>query len=102
MAPASTAYNGVIIDCDTDFDDADGAPYALGDFFNRGEFENNESANPQLNEYMPTSNSRSLRDSVNIAEITGNEFFDNTYYRGGFDGMNDWTIGWTHQVTGGQ
>jgi hypothetical protein len=35
-------------------------------------------------------------------DITTSEYFDYTSYRGGFDAMNDWTIGWTHQVTGGQ
>jgi len=97
-----SAFNGVIIDCSTDFVDAENAPYMVGDFFNSSSFENNQSANPQLNVYMPTANSRSLSDGVNIAEITGNQYFDNTSYRGGFDGMNDWTSPWTHQVTGGQ
>jgi hypothetical protein len=35
-------------------------------------------------------------------DITTSAYFDNTSYRGGFDGMSDWTVGWTHQVTGGQ
>ncbi len=96
------AFYGVIINCGTDFVDDDAAPYAVGDFFNSSEFSNNESANPQLTNYMPNANSRALRNSVNIAEITGNQFFDNTSYRGAFDGLNDWTEGWTHQVSGGQ
>ena len=96
------AFYGVIINCTTDFVDDAGAPYAVGDFFGSTEFTNNESADPQITMYMPDANSRALRDSVNIAEITGNEFFDNTSYRGGFDGQSDWTSGWTHQVTGGQ
>lgn len=94
-----SAFNGVILDCPIDFLDDDGAPFALEAFFNSGAFENNEAANPQLNVYMPTSNSRSLRDGVDIPD---NEFFDYTLYRGGFDGMNDWTSPWTHQVLGGQ
>ena len=94
-----SAFNGVIINCSTGFTDAGSAPYMLSDFFNSGAFENNESANPQLNVYMPTANSRSLRDGV---DITDNGFFNYTFYRGGFDGMNDWTIGWTHKVMGGQ
>jgi hypothetical protein len=94
-----SAFNGVIIDCPTSFKDDTGAPFAVGDFFNSTAFDGNEAANPQLNGFMPTSNSRALRDSVQIID---NEFFDNTFYRGGFDGRNDWTAPWTHQVTGGQ
>jgi hypothetical protein len=94
-----TAFNGVIINCTNSFQDAGGEPYPVGDFFNSAAFDNNEAANPQLDGYMPTSNSRSLRDAV---QITDNEFFDNTSYRGGFDGRHDWTVPWTHQVTGGQ
>lgn len=29
-------------------------------------------------------------------QITGDDFFDFTEYRGAFDGSNDWTEGWTH------
>jgi hypothetical protein len=94
-----SAFNGVIINCTNSFTDAGGAPYSVGDFFNSNVFENNEAANPQLNGYMPTPTSRSLSGAV---QITDNQFFDNTAYRGGFDGMSDWTTGWTHQVTGGQ
>lgn len=42
---------------------------------------------------------RPLLPSVQIID---NQFFDTTTYRGGFDGRGDWTVGWTHQVTGGQ
>ena len=48
---------------------------------------------------MPLSNSPALMGGVQIID---NQFFDATTYRGGFDGRGDWTIGWTHQVTGGQ
>jgi hypothetical protein len=94
-----SAFNGVIIDCSNDFTDAGGAPYSVGDFFNSSAFENNETTDPQLNVYMPQSNSPALTGGV---DITTSEYFDYTSYRGGFDAMNDWTIGWTHQVTGGQ
>ena len=56
-------------------------------------------ANPMLNGYMPTGNSRALTGGVQVMD---NAWFDTTSYRGGFDGMHDWTTGWTHQVTGGQ
>jgi hypothetical protein len=94
-----SAFNGVIIDCSNDFTDAGGAPYSVSDFFNSSAFENNEATDPQLNVYMPQSNSPALTGGV---DITTSEYFDYTSYRGGFDAMNDWTIGWTHQVTGGQ
>ncbi len=94
-----SAFNGVILDCPTSFVDDDGAPYPVGDFFNSGELENNLIGNPGLDVYMPTPGSPALMGGVDI--ITS-EYFDYTSYRGGFDGMNDWTVPWTHQVTGGQ
>lgn len=94
-----SAFNGVIVDCASDFVDDDAAPYSVEAFFNSGEFTNNQAANPQLDVYMPQPNSRSLMGGV---DITTSAYFDYTFYRGGFDGMNDWTTGWTHQVTGGQ
>jgi hypothetical protein len=94
-----SAFNGVIVNCASNFVDDDAAPYTVQSFFNSGEFENNMAANPLLDVYMPMPNSPALTGGV---DITTSEYFDFTAYRGGFDGMNDWTIGWTHQVTGGQ
>ena len=36
-----------------------------------------------------------------IEERAGKTLF-NLINSGGFDGRSDWTVGWTHQVTGGQ
>lgn len=94
-----SAFNGVIINCGTDFVDDDAAPYSVGTFFNSASFSNNQSTNPNLNVYMPRTNSPANSGGV---QITDDGWFDYTDYRGAFDGMNDWTIGWTHQVTGGQ
>jgi hypothetical protein len=93
-----TAFNGVIIQCPDNFITADGAPYTVEAFFNSSTFENNEVANPQLNGYMPTPNSRSLRDSVMVPD---DPYFQYTPYRGGFDSMNDWTVPWAYRVMGG-
>jgi hypothetical protein len=93
-----SAFNGVIIMCPDNFITADGAPWTVGDFFDSSAFEDNQAANPQLNDYMPTPNSRSLTGGVTIDDA----YFQSTPYRGGFDGMNDWTVPWTHQATGGQ
>ena len=95
------SFDGVIINCATDFLDDAGAPYAVGDFFNSSSFSNNDDTDPMLDIYMPMSNSPALMDAVNVTELTGNEYFRATSYRGGFDGRNDWTVPWTHQVTGG-
>lgn len=94
-----SAFNGVIIDCPNSFVDDSGAPFPVGDFFNSGAFDNNDETNPLLDVYMPLPSSPALMGSVQIID---NQFFDNTTYRGAFDGVNDWTVGWTHQVTGGQ
>jgi len=94
-----SAFNGVIIDCTNSFVDAGGAPYMVGDFFNSATFENNVDADPMLDVYMPMPGSPALMGGV---QITDNQFFDFTSYRGGFDGMSDWTAGWTHRVTGGE
>jgi hypothetical protein len=90
-----SAFNGVIIDCDNAFEDASGAPYPVGDFFNSASFENNDDTNPLLDGYMPMSNSPALTGGVQILD---NPYFDTTSYRGGFDGMSDWTAGWTHGI----
>lgn len=94
-----SAFNGVIINCDTNFVDDDAAPYSVATFFNSAEFSNNQAGDPRLNVYMPRSNSPANNGGV---QITDDSWFEYTQYRGAFDGMNDWTIGWTHQVTGGQ
>jgi hypothetical protein len=94
-----SAFNGVIVNCSTNFVDDTGAPFTVQAFFNSGEFEGNSTANAQLDGYMPMPNSPALSGGVHVIE---NPYFDNTVYRGGFDGMSDWTTGWTHQVTGGQ
>jgi hypothetical protein len=96
-----TAFNGVIIDCDTSFLDDDGAPFMISDFFNSDSFINNEEADPMLNGVQPMPGSPALSGGVNTAELTGNQFFHATTYRGGFNGRDDWTIGWTYQPLGG-
>lgn len=90
-------FNGVIINCGTDFVDDDAAPFAVGDFFNSSAFSGNRIGSPQLNGYMPREGSVSLSGAVRVPD----DSFKQTYYRGAF-GMDDWTSGWTHQVMGGQ
>lgn len=95
-----TTFDGVIVDCDTNFKTADGAPWQVGDFFNSSAFENNEEIDPMLEAnggYMPLMNSPALSNAAEVrAEHRG--FIDQTSYRGGFDGMNDWTVPWTYKV----
>ncbi|KAA9129852.1 hypothetical protein F3N42_13800 [Marinihelvus fidelis] len=94
-----SAFNGVIIDCDVDFVDDDAAPFSVADYFGSSEFTGNEAVDPMLNIYLPMPGSPAL--SGGVAD-TSNQFIDATSYRGGFDGSSDWTVGWTHQVTGGE
>ncbi len=93
-----SAFNGVIINCDISFVDDDAAPYAVGDFFNAGAFSGNMEGDPMLDGYWPMEGSPALMGGV---PVDGDGFFTTTPYRGAFDGLNDWTAVWTHQVTGG-
>ncbi|MEJ8568417.1 hypothetical protein [Elongatibacter sediminis] len=93
-----SAFNGVILDCTTNYVDDTGAPFTVNAFFNSGEFMNNVTANPMLDGYMPMPGSPALSGGV---DITDSDFFDYTTYRGAFDRV-DWTTGWTHQVEGGE
>jgi len=97
MPSGASTFNGVIVNCDTDFKDADGAPWTVESFFNSGEFEDNAETNPMLNGYMPTANSPARSGA---APVMGGGFIDQTSYRGGFDGMNDWTVPWTIKPNG--
>jgi hypothetical protein len=96
----NTAFNGVIINCDVDFvDDPNGeGTFLLTDFFNSSSFSGNADTDPMLNGYLPMPGSPALSGGV---PVPGNQFFDQTAYRGGFNGRDDWT-GFGHQVTGGQ
>lgn len=91
-----TVFAGVIVDCDTNFIQDDGAPFTTQAFFNA--FPGNAVANPQLDGYMPQPGSPALTGGQNV----GDDYFDYTDYRGGFDGSNDWTAGWTYRPGGGE
>ena len=53
---------------------------------------------PAQAEKLPMPGSPALTGGV---PVPGNQFFDATMYRGGFNGRDDWT-GFGHQVKGGQ
>jgi hypothetical protein len=96
------AYNGVILDCNNNFQDAAGSAYMVGNYFNSGAFENNDETNPMFETnpalgapYMLKSNSPALEGGVTVED----PFFDSTYYRGGFDSV-DWTAGWSYRPWG--
>jgi len=91
-----TALNGVIVNCDTNFKTADGAPYTAGDFFASDAFENNETTDPLLDGVMPMTGSPALEGGV----VPDDEWVDHTSYRGAFDGTNNWMLGWTHRPLG--
>jgi hypothetical protein len=91
----ATAFAGVIIDCDTPFDQEDGAPWNVSDFFNS--FPGNDQADPMLNGYMPMAGSPALEGAL---MIEGDDFFDFVNHRGAFDGSLDWTTGWTYRPGG--
>lgn len=93
------SFNGVIINCATSFADDGNGSYTVGDYFNSASFSGNEEIDPMLDGYMPAAGSPALQGAV---QNTGNEYFDNTSYRGGFDGSHDWTAGWTHKPGGGE
>lgn len=96
--PTNTAFMGVVLACNTQFLDDDGAPYTVADFFNSNQFVNNRTVNNlQLNGLQPGANSQAIGNGVIIAD----DFFDSTSYSGAFDGSNDWTSPWGYQVMGG-
>ncbi|GAB4171252.1 MAG: hypothetical protein Kow0020_05920 [Wenzhouxiangellaceae bacterium] len=98
-----TAFAGNLIGgCANLFRDEDGAPFAVADFY--AAFPGNQVASDlMLQGYQPMPGSPALGGAVQVFDLaTGDadDFFDNTRYRGAFDGMTDWTRGWTHDVTG--
>lgn len=95
--PDNTAFMGVVLACNTQFLDDDGAPYTVQSFFNSNQFMNNQTVNNlRLKGLQPQSNSPAIGNGVVIAD----DFFDSTDYSGAFDGSMDWTT-FGHQVTGG-
>lgn len=98
-----TAFAGNVIGgCGQLFRDETGAPFTVADFY--AEFPNNAiTEDMMLDGYQPMSGSPALSDAVQVSDLgsgASDNFFDNTSYRGAFDGVNDWTRGWTHDVTG--
>ena len=98
-----TAFAGMILDdCGNQVfrQDAD-APWNVEDFFNA--FEGNEVTDPMLDGFQPMPGSPARTGGLRVVDLgTGEpvEFFDNTPYRGAFDGEKDWTQGWTYDPLG--
>ncbi|HET6604938.1 MAG TPA: hypothetical protein VFG21_12160 [Xanthomonadaceae bacterium] len=93
-----TAFNGVLIDCATNFKQDGDAPWNTQDFFNSAAFAGNQIAPLQLNGYQPTAGSPARSGGLRVVGEDG--FFDFTPYRGAFDGRTDWTEGWTFRPGG--
>lgn len=59
--------------------------------------EGNSTADPLLGDYFPSAVSPALGAGVNVAnEVDG--WFDEVDYIGAFDGVTDWTEGWTYAL----
>jgi len=98
-----TAFAGVIVDdCGNQvFRQDDDAPWDVADFF--AAFPNNEITDPMLDGFQPAPGSPARTGGLRVVDLeTGEpvEFFDNTDYRGAFDGQEDWTAGWTFDPLG--
>lgn len=100
-----TAFAGTLLSsggCPVVFKDQSGAPYSLEDLFEA--FPGNDVvADLMLDGYQPMPGSPALDSGLQVFELgTGDaeEFFDTTAYSGAFDGTNDWTEGWTHDIFG--
>jgi len=92
----NSTFNGVIVNCDTNFKTAAGAPWTVDSFFNSPEFEGNEETDPDLDGYLPMPGSPALIGGVSHE----GGFFDQTTYRGAFGDMIDWTVPWTFKPNG--
>lgn len=97
-----TAFAGMIVDnCTQIFKQDADAPWNVEDFFNA--FPNNDVTDPMLDGFQPMPGSPALSGGLRVVDLATQEpveFFDNTQYRGAFDGKNDWTRGWTFDPLG--
>ncbi len=99
-----TAIAGTIIgNCGSLFRTEDGAPFTVDDFF--AAFPGNEIIEDLelVDGFMPPAGSPALEGGLRVIDLNSGEpdqFFDFVPYRGAFDGVNDWTAGWTHDILG--
>lgn len=86
-----TFTNNIVGGCGQTFDNEDGDPFLVSDFF-LGQT-NNLEADPQLENYAPTAGS----PAIGIGAVPFNDaFFDNVDYAGAIPSAEaDWTAGWT-------
>jgi len=98
-----TAFAGMILDdCGNQvFRQDDDAPWDVEDFFNA--FPGNVVADPMLDGFQPMVGSPARTGGLRVVDLGSGEpveFFDNTTFRGAFDGEKDWTQGWTFDPLG--
>ena len=92
-----TAFAGVIVDCAINFKSDGDAPYTSEAFFNAAAFTGNQAAGALLDGYLPGTGSPALGGGVVVPD---SDFFTGSTYRGAFDGVVDWTRGWTIKPAG--
>ena len=103
-----TAFAGTLLDssgCPVVFKDEDGAPFPVQELFEA--FPGNDVVDGlMLDGFQPMPGSPALFGGVQVFDLDPDgegeteEFFDTTAYRGAFDGVNDWTQGWTFDIFG--
>lgn len=94
-----TAFAGVICNEAVYTDQAD-SPFTISALLDA--FPGNEVADPKLDGYMPGAGSPALTGGLQVVDLgteEADDFFEFVPYRGAF-GTIDWTVGWTHDVTG--
>lgn len=101
----ATAFAGVVIDgltCGESFRQDPEGTFQVADFF--AAFPNNEDTGLLLDGFMPQPGSPlltgGLRVTTGLDSDEPDQFFRATDYRGAFDGVNDWTAGWTKNPLG--
>ena len=102
----ATAFAGVVIDgasCGEPFRQDPAGTFQVSDFF--AAFPGNENTGLMLDGFMPMAGSPLLTGGLRVtesleADAAPDDFFDATTFRGAFDGINDWTTGWTKNPLG--
>ncbi|HET8897884.1 MAG TPA: hypothetical protein VFN09_03795 [Rhodanobacteraceae bacterium] len=90
----ATEFRGVIADCGVPFLDADNAPYTAKALFDAAS--GNTLGDAGLVGYQPGEGAAARHGGQAVED----GFLERTAFRGAFDGLSDWTAGWTHRAGG--
>ena len=100
-----TAFAGTLLDssgCPVVFKDEDGAPYSVQELFEA--FPGNDVVDGlMLDGFQPMPGSPALGNGLQVFDLATEdavEWFDTTTYSGAFNGVDDWTEGWTFDIFG--